>query len=797
MLQAHGNAAQAENYLGGSNQPTVSLVQQQQQQPNRPARLRPQSLQAPSQNQTRRDPRISWSNGTTAASAVDLQQFADDLTSSISFDGTSSKNSSSTSETKDSRGRTMEQEDALAIAQNGGTVEYSDDEAHDGADQDLDDDLMDRISSSPSIEDEDIDFDFVYALHTFVATVEGQANAVKGEPMMLLDDSNSYWWLVRVVKDSTIGYLPAEHIETPTERLARLNKHRNLDLSAPMLGDQPEPTRSKPSLRAGILRRRKSVAFAAPTYVDYEKEYSDESDPEDEAEALFAQQRAEAKKQREEKEANDEAAAAKSEEAAVEDETAKVKPLITTKKEAAVTTDPLDLVSSESESEEDADLSDLSKSEKDDGISRSRNGTVRNTDSFFKDDSVETKKITLTPNLLRDDNSSRESTESGSIRQGFSLDKLEKDSPTDKKEDKKKKDKKEKDKKPGGLRGFFSRKDKKKSVDEDNESLGKRSMDTIDSREREGADGENNSPTPEGRTTPQRTLSGNKLHKHQPRDDMNSVGTGAPKYVAEAPRNDVSNVPPASMRIVETEQQQQQVAQKAQRINNRASMVLQTDRTGPMGTLSTNLASISESPVSSNTPDSRLEKEGGLGIIGEEQVASQKPEPSTQTSPTDRAVSPPSLEVSDKQTPIMPVSPVDESPPTPTGPPALVADSSSQDDQSISPSSSPDLMGTDESGSTRQTTHGSAASDSRSSAASNVSSWNDINLRSFFETSSDVRDMLVVVYDKSEVVPAGPEHPIAGPLFREQNAKLAEITTQLDHMLGDWLARKQRLRGSI
>ena len=27
-----------------------------------------------------------------------------------------------------------------------------------------------------------------------------------------------------------LGYLPAEHIETPTERLARLNKHRNIDV---------------------------------------------------------------------------------------------------------------------------------------------------------------------------------------------------------------------------------------------------------------------------------------------------------------------------------------------------------------------------------------------------------------------------------------------------------------------------------------------------------------------------------------------------------------------------------------
>ena len=52
---------------------------------------------------------------------------------------------------------------------------------------------------------EEIDFEFVYALHTFVATVEGQANATKGESMVLLDDSNSYWWLVRVIRDGSIG----------------------------------------------------------------------------------------------------------------------------------------------------------------------------------------------------------------------------------------------------------------------------------------------------------------------------------------------------------------------------------------------------------------------------------------------------------------------------------------------------------------------------------------------------------------------------------------------------------------
>lgn len=45
-------------------------------------------------------------------------------------------------------------------------------------------------------------------------------------------------------------------------------------------------------------------------------------------------------------------------------------------------------------------------------VSRSRNGTVRNTDSFFKDDSVETKKISLTPNLLRD-----EGAQSGEVKE--------------------------------------------------------------------------------------------------------------------------------------------------------------------------------------------------------------------------------------------------------------------------------------------------------------------------------------------------------------------------------------------
>lgn len=96
-----------------------------------------------------------------------------------------------------------------------------------------DDDLFDQLSSSPSIHEDEIDFQYVYALRNFVATEQGQANAYKGDAMILLNDANSYWWLVRMVRDSSVGFLPAEHIETPFERLARLNKHRNGDICSP------------------------------------------------------------------------------------------------------------------------------------------------------------------------------------------------------------------------------------------------------------------------------------------------------------------------------------------------------------------------------------------------------------------------------------------------------------------------------------------------------------------------------------------------------------------------------------
>ena len=110
-----------------------------------------------------------------------------------------------------------QEEEAASATSSPASKASWDDNSMDGTDDDDDDDTSDISYSDDSRfvdsgwggeclrETEDIDFEFVYALHTFVATVEGQANATKGDTMVLLDDSNSYWWLVRVVKDSSIG----------------------------------------------------------------------------------------------------------------------------------------------------------------------------------------------------------------------------------------------------------------------------------------------------------------------------------------------------------------------------------------------------------------------------------------------------------------------------------------------------------------------------------------------------------------------------------------------------------------
>ncbi|KAI1430795.1 hypothetical protein GGR50DRAFT_698642 [Xylaria sp. CBS 124048] len=645
---------------------------------------------------------------------------------------------------------------------------------------------------------DDIDFEFVYALHTFVATVEGQANATKGDTMVLLDDSNSYWWLVRIVKDNSIGYLPAEHIETPTERLARLNKHRNIDLAQTMLGDQAE--KSKNSLMEAMKRRKaKNVTFAAPTYVDYsDVEYSDEEEEEDDDETQqHAAQQADQQK-------SQQAAATVLD----DDESAKVEPL----KPRAQKHGNVDNVGYEEGDRAESSTQQPPRGSSDEfSDSRTerttRNGTVRNTDSFFKDDTIETKKITLTPGLLRDDNEPRVSNDSKDLRQRPSF---EKDLVPDKiKDDKKKKDKekKDKDKKPSAIRSFFSRKDKKKSLDEDDESFGKRSMDAGtgfgDTEMVEEPEEMELSPHKGSQRSP------GKLQKQQPRVELSptrksviisTTAAGPDRSIplaAEVKTNNVASVPPATLRLVESDQSEIE------------GLNLHMDGENQFGIFKPSTNTPSNFPKATST-QSRAEVDGPDSSSDEEDVR-EAPRTLTESkseASEEQVLRPnPSGSFPEKSAKIplqgetpasqprteerLSESPVQVSPITSSNLPALMGDTSSQEDRFSRVSSpSPELADAE---SSAHKSH-----DSTSTSATTTPTWNDAKLRAFFESGTEIRDLLVVVYDgKTDEEPIGPSHPIASSLFREQNAKLAEITTQLDNMLGDWLARKQRLRGTV
>ncbi|KAJ5677063.1 uncharacterized protein N7477_002696 [Penicillium maclennaniae] len=581
-----------------------------------------------------------------------------------------------------------------------GNADYDHDDSDlaDGESDDLmDDDLMDKISSSPSIDDEDIDFEFVYALHNFVATVDGQANAAKGDTMVLLDDSNSYWWLVRVVKDGSIGYLPAEHIETPTERLARLNKHRNVDLSATMLGDNSE--KSKNPLKKAMRRRNaKTVNFAPPTYIEAsDVEYS--TDEDDEHGDFF----------------NDDETVESEDEGQEQNEDIVVEPL-RPKGQKEKTSEQPEGAEAEDRPAPEQSITDPHRSseeffdpEVEPAVSRSRNGTVRNTDSFFKDDTAEPKKISLTPNLLRDEsNNNSNNSLLNEWKDGRgSFESIEK--ATSSQEKLTKDDKKRKDKKPGMLSGLFKRGKKSKSTDEDiDEPLSpaesssrispKTSMESTMSQD--------------SRTKPTRQAS-NKLQK-QPPAAMSPVSPTSPVDHTQDIESALASQAAPSIRQVTTTQE------------------VETFEEEDCGAVA--------SPAGQSSP-SKAKRSGEdlTDPIAQRLVSIQwypHPKDSHQrwaqaTMAVDRG------------------PPVDDFPVEghiPISAPGLTPDTT-QRGYSVSPPSPPSSSEAD--------SHDLQATDATQGSLDTLSvdtpTWSDASLRSYMDEENDIRDLFIIVHDKSNI----------------------------------------------
>ncbi|KAF6238310.1 hypothetical protein HO173_003590 [Letharia columbiana] len=773
-------------------------------------------------------------------------------------------------------------------------------------------------------ETEDIDFEFVYALHTFVATVEGQANATKGDTMVLLDDSNSYWWLVRVVKDSSIGYLPAEHIETPLERLARLNKHRNLDLASTMLGDEEDKRAGNPlnPLKKAMKRRNaKTVQFTAPSYVEpSDVEYS--SDEEEGNREYGAQEQ--------------DSTAAQSNDQSHQVDEGVVEPLKPRSQDRDVRQngDPLVAQSLSSGGIDQGNPPDAARTsdeifDGDNGTAvTSRKGTVRNTDSFFKDDGVETRKINLTPSLLRDDSNGSvlKSNESKDLKTRASLDSLEKDPPPEKgKEDKKRKEKR------GMLGGMFKRRDKKGKTDDKELEDSKKSSNELarqalsppsrlSPQPKESMESLTQDPQAAKATSPQQRQTG-KLQKTPPaklspkssysqREATNQRPTITEQQNTFTP--EPSRAPPAfsepngSMRMVQTEPElvpedrgpaldfnppvttREEPMHLGSPRDARRGMFSPVRDEEPVQSGSPRDASRgmflpgrNEEPFQSGSPrdasrgmfspvrDEELIQPGSPKDIrrgmfslvrDEESMQSDSPKDARRgmfspikdvlkSAPTDQKPEKvrkakhrmhmddfdsssedeeaetfserPSYEEPDShlaiaqdaqhgnhepRAPTIPhaeppreaarerlsESPIEVLPPQEHDrnpqPPQLMVDTSSQEDPStspVSPLSSPELIEAPNENAAREETPASTAQ-------SSTPTWSDASLRAYLEDDSDIRDLLVVVHDKSQIKPVGRDHPVVKKLFKEENRKLGEISNRLDGLLGDYLARKQQ-----
>lgn len=711
---------------------------------------------------------------------------------------------------------------------------------HGEGEAETEDDMMDRISSSPSIDDEDIDFEFVYALHTFVATVEGQANATKGDTMVLLDDSNSYWWLVRVVKDSSIGYLPAEHIETPTERLARLNKHRNIDLSATMLSDNSEKSRN-PIKKAMRRRNTKTVQFAAPTYVEAsDYDYTSDEDENAMPEPLRPTQTEDSLQNgHAEVEAAKTAAATAAAATTEPDKPLEVAEPVKTSTSAKRASFDREQAATQRASIDEPQVSPKLVDRTEAAPLKSRKGTPRNTDSFLKDDTMETRKITLTPGLLRDD-SSVKSASSESMRAGSFETLVKSSSPPDQQFGKKDgKDKKKEKQKGGMLSGLFKSKKKDKKVKEDvvlESDIEKVSAEI----HRDSRDSSRASPLASGGSSPVETVGSpldarltgqskqapgrSKLQKQQ-EPSPTSASTHEPDreesvaFVAELPgeksahetglgwesnisepaqrphldipgvqsANDKENASAPIKSILSTSSEKDSKPKKATRSKQRVELddfdsPPNEDDHNPfkereVRSRGSQEESLDDSPVEITQSTTFMHGTELVHIpmpgIDEDEGDEEEPEsltssPSVIEHPTEPG------EEGEKVEPLK----CSDSTPTASRPALPPASAETVIRANIMPTPQRGLS-TD-----------SNSSSSPLSPATPQQTWSDSNLRAWYDDGSEVKDMLLMIHDKTGLLPVPDDHPMMVGLFAEERKGIQKMMGDLDGLLGGYLKRK-------
>jgi hypothetical protein len=677
-------------------------------------------------------------------------------------------------------------------------------------------------------------------------------------------------------------------------------------LSRTMLGDNPEKTRN-PLKKAMRRRTAKTVQFAAPTYVEA-SDYDYSTDDED---AMIDPYSTDMEPQQEQ--VSDRGPPPEVEERNAPEE-ANVHATRRFSGES-IGGGKASMESSASKVSMDSKRSSL-----DDGPKlvdrseaaplKSRKGTPRNADSFLKDESIETRKISLTPGLLRDDTASKAgSTESARTSSFEAL--VKTPSPQEdrsKRDSKDKKKDKKVEKKQGMLSGLFKSKKKDKKL------VAARDEGEVSDMEKDSAELSRSSNSPQGSTT---AVSGNvspvermntgpmsadnraqaraKLQKTSPSDNSRVMSP-----VEEAPHQ----APPAQQQQQQQQQQQyyyppsggfiaelegdnaayemstgqdSNVAHQpteslptppAQEKSNPLSPIASILRTGsttgepkpkkakrskqrvelddfdeepedddqgpnpfleqeertrqasqesdrlsasPVEILSPNAGTFMHGTESIHIPQMNVDSDEEDDLEEEAEPSKHNDNNSASTNPSfiEKPSEQPSEEVRSRDSPATKDSEDSDSTPTVQTPqPTITTSASKQAEPSETTITAPIPTTRTTTDSHSNDSQPSTDDDARSSTATvetPISSspqqpsapqheWDDVNLRSWFDTD-DVKDMLAIIHHSKTDPDADPnapyvEHPAIAGLYDEPRRGVENMMTELDGMLGDLLRRR-------
>lgn len=575
-----------------------------------------------------------------------------------------------------------------------------------------------------------------------------------------------------------------------------------------MLGDNPE--KSKNPLKKAMRRRNaKNVNFAPPTYYDADpRVWSDDEDEEEEGEEgevvhvenNAAQQEQQAQQQQQQVQHTQQNHQAQSGQQIVQsNESQRVQPV-------AATIHRVESIDDTEEEEPSSPVKSnpsqiLTPNDSQENVRKTKTGVVRNTDSFYKDDSVETKKISLTPRLLRNDTDSTASTDH-EVKRRTSPDTFDKVIGEDKSKDGKKKEKK------GMLSGLFKRKDKsgkgarsdtdetdRNSEDSGRSPQSKDSMDDTTTPERKASKLQKN---PQSVASPKQSPTEARALQREPSLNTSQQLGVTPGQKALNETAQVSQQPSPSTPDSTQLQQQQQHQQQVQTQAPGRFPSLQEKRS-VFAPITGALRSKNSSQDMGDSVKPIYSKRAKERFAIDESDTEDDSTPTAQSSILHRSISPLDNSVAGNGRPDsdMRVSPLDthDQAKMVSTVPAVATDvkerpgPSQQTNSTASPTTP-----SDQTASTSK--HSPSVAGHTPSTSRSTPTWSDSSLRSYMENDQDIRDLLVIVHDKTNVTPVSNEHPLMNGLFASERTKLADMQSQLDLMLISWLAKKRQPVGS-